>query len=144
MKSGAKQLLIGALVIAPGAGVAASARVNSGVALASNSSLSLWAAQEPGPFAEHGVDVQLVLIRDGPERRAPTLRAVSFFALNIESAPAQSIRVIAATKNLFFFQPDWRRRKPYALATKAVPSPTARDYGQEYCRLNRSLFTDAA
>ena len=40
-------------------------RVNIGAASASSSMLSLWAAQEQGLFAKHGVDAQLILIRGG-------------------------------------------------------------------------------
>lgn len=40
-------------------------RVNVGAASVSSSALSLWAAQEQGIFAKHGVDVQLIVIRGG-------------------------------------------------------------------------------
>jgi NitT/TauT family transport system substrate-binding protein len=40
-------------------------RVNIGAASVSSSALSLWAAQEQGIFAKHGVEAQLVLIRGG-------------------------------------------------------------------------------
>jgi ABC-type nitrate/sulfonate/bicarbonate transport system substrate-binding protein len=65
MKSLVKLPLIGALMLAPAVGDGAPARVNIGVASVSSSALSLWAAQERGIFAKHGVDVQLVLIRGG-------------------------------------------------------------------------------
>jgi ABC-type nitrate/sulfonate/bicarbonate transport system substrate-binding protein len=65
MKSLVKLLLLGALMLAPAVGDGAPARVNIGVASVSSSALSLWAAQERGIFAKHGVDVQLVLIRGG-------------------------------------------------------------------------------
>src|SRR2546426_395856 len=38
-------------------------RVNIGAASVSSSALSLWAAQEQGIFAKHGVEAQLILIR---------------------------------------------------------------------------------
>ena len=52
---------------APGEPLSASppARVNIGAASVSSSALSLWAAQEQGIFAKHGVEAQLVLIRGG-------------------------------------------------------------------------------
>lgn len=40
-------------------------RVNIGAASVSSSMLSVWAAQELGIFAKHGVDAQLILIRGG-------------------------------------------------------------------------------
>ena len=40
-------------------------RINIGAASASSSMLSLWAAQEQGLFAKHGIDAQLILIRGG-------------------------------------------------------------------------------
>lgn len=50
--------------VAAGA-ASAPVRVNIGVASVSSSALSLWAAQEQGIFAKHGIDAQLVLIRGG-------------------------------------------------------------------------------
>ena len=47
------------------AAAAAPVRVNIGAASASSSMLSLWAAQEQGLFAKHGIDAQLILIRGG-------------------------------------------------------------------------------
>ena len=44
---------------------AAPVRVNIGAASVSSSMLSVWAAQEQGIFAKHGVDAQLILIRGG-------------------------------------------------------------------------------
>ena len=44
---------------------AAPVRVNIGAASVSSSMLSLWAAQEQGLFAKHGIDAQLILIRGG-------------------------------------------------------------------------------
>jgi NitT/TauT family transport system substrate-binding protein len=41
-------------------------RVNIGAASVSSSALSLWAAQERGIFAKHGIEAQLILIRGGP------------------------------------------------------------------------------
>jgi NitT/TauT family transport system substrate-binding protein len=40
-------------------------RVNIGAASVSSSALSLWAAQEQGLFAKHGVEAQLIMIRGG-------------------------------------------------------------------------------
>ncbi|HYJ15660.1 MAG TPA: ABC transporter substrate-binding protein [Candidatus Limnocylindria bacterium] len=47
------------------AAAAAPVRFNIGAASASSSMLSLWAAQEQGLFAKHGIDPQLILIRGG-------------------------------------------------------------------------------
>ncbi|MSP40017.1 MAG: hypothetical protein EXR70_16125 [Deltaproteobacteria bacterium] len=44
---------------------AAPLRVNIGAASVSSSMLSVWAAQEQGIFAKHGIDAQLILIRGG-------------------------------------------------------------------------------
>ena len=51
----------------PAFALAASApvRVNIGAASVSSSMLSIWAAQEQGIFAKHGIDAQLILIRGG-------------------------------------------------------------------------------
>ena len=56
------------LLCAPLAALAAAAapvRVNIGAASVSSSMLSIWAAQEQGIFAKHGVEAQLILIRGG-------------------------------------------------------------------------------
>ena len=56
------------LLCSPVAALAAAAapvRINIGAASASSSMLSLWAAQEQGLFAKHGIDAQLILIRGG-------------------------------------------------------------------------------
>jgi NitT/TauT family transport system substrate-binding protein len=45
---------------------AATVRLNIGAASVSSSALSLWAAQEQGIFAKHGIESQLILIRGGP------------------------------------------------------------------------------
>ena len=47
------------------AAAAAPVRISIGAASASSSMLSLWAAQEQGLFAKHGIDAQLILIRGG-------------------------------------------------------------------------------
>src|SRR5512145_2916123 len=41
-------------------------RVNIGAASVSSSALSLWAAQEQGILAKHGIEAQVILIRGGP------------------------------------------------------------------------------
>ena len=55
------------LLCSPSTVLAATApvRVNIGAASVSSSMLSVWAAQEQGIFAKHGVDAQLILIRGG-------------------------------------------------------------------------------
>ncbi len=55
------------LLISPAivTGAAAPVRVNIGAASVSSSMLSIWAAQEQGLFAKHGIDAQLILIRGG-------------------------------------------------------------------------------
>ena len=67
MTSSLSCLIIGALAFFPAAsfGAQAPARVNIGAASVSSSMLSLWAAQEQGIFAKHGIDAQLILIRGG-------------------------------------------------------------------------------
>jgi NitT/TauT family transport system substrate-binding protein len=44
---------------------AAPVRVNIGAAAVSSSMLSVWAAEEQGIFAKHGIDARLILIRGG-------------------------------------------------------------------------------
>jgi len=60
-------LLVSALAWFPFAalGAAAPVRVNIGAASVSTSMLTLWAAQDQGIFAKHGLEVQLILIRGG-------------------------------------------------------------------------------
>jgi ABC-type nitrate/sulfonate/bicarbonate transport system substrate-binding protein len=52
-------------LLLPARCVSAPNRINIGAASASSSMLSLWAAQEQGFFAKHGIDAQLILIRGG-------------------------------------------------------------------------------
>jgi NitT/TauT family transport system substrate-binding protein len=58
-----------AILLLPGAvnifAAGAPVRVNIGAASVSSSMLSIWAAQEQGIFAKHGIDAQLILIRGG-------------------------------------------------------------------------------
>ena len=65
-------------------------RVNIGAASASSSMLSLWAAQEQGLFAKHGIDAQLILIRGGS-----TLVA-SLLAGEIQMAFTSGVSVLGA------------------------------------------------
>ena len=60
-------LLVSAAAFFPAAALGASApvRVNIGAASVSSSMLSVWAAQEQGIFAKHGIEAQLILIRGG-------------------------------------------------------------------------------
>jgi NitT/TauT family transport system substrate-binding protein len=65
-------------------------QVNIGAASASSSMLSLWAAQEQGLFAKHGIDAQLILIRGGS-----TLIA-SLLAGEIQMAFTSGVSVLGA------------------------------------------------
>lgn len=65
-------------------------RVKIGAASASSSMLSLWAAQEQGLFAKHGIDGQLILIRGGS-----TLVA-SLLAGEIQMAFTSGVSVLGA------------------------------------------------
>jgi len=53
------------LLLFSSAAAAAPVRVNIGAASVSSSALSLWAAQERGIFAKHGIEAELILIRGG-------------------------------------------------------------------------------
>jgi NitT/TauT family transport system substrate-binding protein len=80
------------MLFVPASAVAASApiRINIGAASVSSSALSLWAAQEQGIFAKHGVEAQLVLIRGGS-----TLVA-SLFTGEIQLAFTSGVSVLSA------------------------------------------------
>jgi NitT/TauT family transport system substrate-binding protein len=58
-------LLVSAVSFVPLFAAPAPFRVNIGAASVSSSMLSVWAAQEQGIFAKHGLDAQLILIRGG-------------------------------------------------------------------------------
>jgi NitT/TauT family transport system substrate-binding protein len=76
----------------PGAGEGAGAplRINIGSASVSGSALSLWAAQERGIFAKHGIEAQLVVIRGGA-----TLVA-SLLSGEIQTAFTSGVSVLGA------------------------------------------------
>jgi ABC-type nitrate/sulfonate/bicarbonate transport system substrate-binding protein len=65
-------------------------RVNIGTASVSSSALSLWAAQEHGIFAKHGIEAQLVLIRGGATLVASLLTG------EIQSAFTSGVSVLGA------------------------------------------------
>ncbi|HLN87178.1 MAG TPA: ABC transporter substrate-binding protein [Candidatus Limnocylindrales bacterium] len=69
---------------------AAPIRVNIGAASVSSSMLSVWAAQEQGIFAKHGIEAQLILIRGGS-----TLVA-SLLAGDIQLAFTSGVSVLGA------------------------------------------------
>lgn len=72
-------------------------RVNIGAASVSSSALSLWAAQEQGIFAKHGVEAQLVLIRGGATLVASLLTGEIHMAftsgVSVLGAAAQGVDV---------------------------------------------------
>ena len=71
-------------------GAAAPARLNIGLASVSSSAVSLWAAEEHGIFARHGIQPRLVLIRGGP-----TLVA-SLVTGEIQSAFTSGVSILGA------------------------------------------------
>jgi ABC-type nitrate/sulfonate/bicarbonate transport system substrate-binding protein len=75
----------------------ATARVNIGVASVSSSALSLWAAEEQGFFAKHGIDARPVLIRGGPTLVASLLigeiQAAFTSGVSVLGAAAQGVDV---------------------------------------------------
>ncbi|HEV8724735.1 MAG TPA: ABC transporter substrate-binding protein [Candidatus Binatia bacterium] len=72
-------------------------RVNIGAASVSSSALSLWAAQEQGIFAKHGVEAQLILIRGGSTLVASLLtgeiQAAFTSGVSVLGAAAQGVDV---------------------------------------------------
>jgi len=85
-------VLVIALVFRPAATLAASQplRINLGAASVSSSALSLWASQEQGIFAKHGLEAQLIVIRGGS-----TLVA-SLLAGEIQAAFTSGVSVLGA------------------------------------------------
>jgi NitT/TauT family transport system substrate-binding protein len=92
-------LLIGLSVLSSVVAGAATApvRVNIGAASVSSSALSLWAAQEQGIFAKHGVEAQLILIRGGSTLVASLLtgeiQAAFTSGVSVLGAAAQGVDV---------------------------------------------------
>jgi len=92
-------LLIGLSVLSSVVAGAASARmrVNIGAASVSSSALSLWAAEEQGIFAKHGVEAQLILIRGGSTLVASLLtgeiQAAFTSGVSVLGAAAQGVDV---------------------------------------------------
>ena len=92
-------ILTAALGFFPAAsfGAGAPARVNIGVASVSSSALSLWAAEEQGIFAKHGVEARLILIRGGPTLVASLLtgeiQAAFTSGVSVLGAAAQGVEV---------------------------------------------------
>jgi NitT/TauT family transport system substrate-binding protein len=72
-------------------------RVKIGAASVSSSALSLWAAQEQGIFAKHGVEAQLILIRGGSTLVASLLtgeiQAAFTSGVSVLGAAAQGVDV---------------------------------------------------
>ncbi len=72
-------------------------RVNIGAASVSSSMLSVWAAQEQGIFAKHGIDAQLIVIRGGSTLVASLLTGeiqVAFTSgVSVLGAAAQGVDV---------------------------------------------------
>jgi NitT/TauT family transport system substrate-binding protein len=72
-------------------------RVNVGAASVSSSALSLWAAQEQGIFAKHGIDAQLIVIRGGATLVASLLtgeiQAAFTSGVSVLGAAAQGVDV---------------------------------------------------
>jgi len=83
-------VLTAVLAFFPSASFAAGARVQIGVASASSSALSLWAAQEQGIFARQGLDAQIVLIRGG------TTLVASLLTGEIQAAFTSGVSVLGA------------------------------------------------
>ena len=92
-------LLLILLLCSPFAVLAAAApvRINIGAASVSSSALSLWAAQEQGIFAKHGVEAQLILIRGGSTLVASLLtgeiQAAFTSGVSVLGAAAQGVDV---------------------------------------------------
>ena len=92
-------LLVSVLALRPAVALTASApvRVNIGAASVSSSALSLWAAQEQGIFAKHGVEAQLILIRGGSTLVASLLtgeiQAAFTSGVSVLGAAAQGVDV---------------------------------------------------
>ena len=97
MMAGFFYVLTAVLAFFPSASFAAAARVQIGVASASSSALSLWAAQEQGIFARHGIDAQIVLIRGGPTLVASLLtgeiQAAFTSGVSVLGAAAQGVEM---------------------------------------------------
>ena len=95
----ASLVLLGALLWPAGEAGAATmlTRVNIGAASVSSSALSLWAAQEQGIFARHGIDAQLILIRGGATLVAALLNgeihAAFTSGVSVLGAAAQGVDV---------------------------------------------------
>jgi NitT/TauT family transport system substrate-binding protein len=87
------------LLVSPtiSAGAAAPVRVNIGAASASSSMLSVWAAEEQGIFAKHGIDARLILIRGGPTLVASLLTSEIHLAftsgVSVLGAVAQGVEL---------------------------------------------------
>src|SRR5262245_264833 len=81
----------------PARAASAPVRVNIGAASVSSSALSLWAAQEQGIFAKHGVDAQLIVIRGGATLVASLLtgeiQAAFTSGVSVLGAAAQGVDV---------------------------------------------------
>lgn len=92
MVSAVCRLFLGLILFSFTAGAASAVpvRLNIGAASVSSSALSLWAAQEQGIFAKHGIDAQLILIRGGS-----TLVA-SLLAGEIQAAFTSGVSVLGA------------------------------------------------
>jgi NitT/TauT family transport system substrate-binding protein len=92
MISAVCHLLIGLSLLSSVIAVAATAplHVNIGAASVSSSALSLWAAQEQGIFAKHGVEAQLILIRGGSTLVASLLKG------EIQAAFTSGVSVLGA------------------------------------------------
>jgi NitT/TauT family transport system substrate-binding protein len=92
-------LLIGLSLLSSVVAGAATAplHVNIGAASVSSSALSLWAAQEQGIFAKHGVEAQLILIRGGSTLVASLLtgeiQAAFTSGVSVLGAAAQGVHV---------------------------------------------------
>jgi NitT/TauT family transport system substrate-binding protein len=99
MISAVCHLLIGLSLLSSVIAVAATAplHVNIGAASVSSSALSLWAAQEQGIFAKHGVEAQLILIRGGSTLVASLLtgeiQAAFTSGVSVLGAAAQGVDV---------------------------------------------------
>ncbi len=72
-------------------------RVNIGAASVSSSALSLWAAQDQGIFAKHGIEAQVILIRGGSTLVASLLtgeiQAAFTSGVSVLGAAAQGVDV---------------------------------------------------
>jgi NitT/TauT family transport system substrate-binding protein len=92
-------LLVSLLVFRPAAvlGTSQPLRINIGAASVSSSALSLWASQEQGIFAKHGLEVQLIVIRGGSTLVASLLtgeiQAAFTSGVSVLGAAAQGVDV---------------------------------------------------